>query len=69
MEWVALSAGRCGSECVEYSLEDKKIVISLGACIYDGKEELSFDDLYYRADSAMYQSKKKDGCSATIFRK
>lgn len=20
MEWVALSAGRCGSECVEYSL-------------------------------------------------
>ena len=51
------------------ALEDKKIVISLGACIYDGKEELSFDDLYYRADSAMYQSKKKDGCSATIFRK
>lgn len=21
MEWVALSAGRCGSECVEYSIE------------------------------------------------
>ena len=26
MERVALSAGRCGSECVEYSLENTKFI-------------------------------------------
>lgn len=51
------------------ALEGKEIIISLGACIYDGHEDLSFDDLYYRADSAMYESKKKVGYSATIYRK
>lgn len=51
------------------ALQDKKIIVSLGACIYDGHEELSFDELYCRADSAMYESKKIDGYSATIFRK
>lgn len=35
----------------------------------DGKEDLSFDELYCRADSAMYESKKITGYSATIFRK
>lgn len=29
MEWVALSAGRCGSECVEYSPTELVIVISI----------------------------------------
>ena len=31
MEWVALSAGRCGSECVEYSLNE---IIKLNGEVY-----------------------------------
>lgn len=46
---------------------DRKIVFSLGACFYDGVEDIDFDELYYRADVAMYQSKKKNGFSATIY--
>lgn len=51
------------------SIQNHPIVLSLGACFFDGKEDLSFDELYCRADSAMYESKKMDGFSATIFRK
>lgn len=51
------------------SIDNHPVVLSLGACFFDGKEDLSFDELYCRADSAMYESKKMDGFSATIFRK
>ena len=39
----------------------------IGACFYDGYEEVSFDQLYRKADRAMYQSKKQKGCSAVIY--
>ena len=51
------------------SIDNHPVVLSLGACFFDGKEDLSFDELYCRADSAMYESKKITGFSATIFRK
>lgn len=51
------------------SIKDHPIIMSLGACIYDGKEELTFDELYCRADMVMYQSKKGEGYSATIYKK
>ena len=40
-------------------MQGKNIEISLGACFYDGYEEVSFDQLYRKADRAMYQSKKQ----------
>lgn len=43
------------------------MTISLGACIYDGVKDISFDRLYQRADVAMYQSKKQKGYSAMIY--
>ena len=48
-------------------MQGKSIEISLGACFYDGYEEVSFDQLYRKADRAMYQSKKQKGCSAVIY--
>lgn len=48
-------------------MQGRKIEISLGACFYDESEEVSFDSLYRKADRAMYQSKKKQGYSATIY--
>ena len=45
----------------------KSIEISLGACFYNGYEETSFEQLYRKADRAMYQSKKQKGCSAVIY--
>ena len=48
-------------------MHGKKVEISLGACFYDGSENVSFDQLYRNADKAMYQSKKKQGYSATIY--
>lgn len=48
-------------------LGDRQIVISLGACVYDGIEDIDFDELYYRADMAMYQSKKHHGFYATMY--
>ena len=35
MERVALSAGRCGSECVEYSLTEMDYNEAKGRYIYD----------------------------------
>ena len=49
-------------------MQGKSIEISLGACFYDEYEEVSFDQLYRKADRAMYQSKKQKGCSAVIYR-
>lgn len=48
-------------------MQGRKIEISLGACFYDESEEVSFDSLYRKADRAMYQSKKMQGYSATIY--
>ena len=48
-------------------MHGKSIEISLGTCFYDGYEEVSFDQLYRKADRAMYQSKKQKGCSAVIY--
>ena len=48
-------------------MQGKSIEISLGACFYDGYEEVSFDQLYRKADRAMYQSKKQKGYSAVIY--
>ena len=48
-------------------MQGKSIEISLGACFYNGYEEVSFDQLYRKADRAMYQSKKQKGCSAVIY--
>ena len=48
-------------------MRGKSIEISLGACFYDGYEDVSFDQLYRKADRAMYQSKKQKGCSAVIY--
>ena len=39
----------------------------MGACFYEGTEEVSFDQLYKNADSVMYQSKEIQGCSAMIY--
>ena len=48
-------------------MNGKHILLSLGACFYDGMDCITFDQLYRRADTAMYDSKKKQGYSATIF--
>lgn len=48
-------------------MQGKRVEISLGACFYDGAENISFDQLYRNADKAMYESKKKQGYSATIY--
>ena len=48
-------------------MNGKHILLSLGACFYDGMDGITFDQLYRRADIAMYDSKKKQGYSATIF--
>ena len=48
-------------------MKGKQIEISLGACFCEASEEVSFDQLYRKADRAMYQSKKKQGYSASIY--
>lgn len=48
-------------------MKGKSVEISLGACFYDGADTVSFDCLYKNADEAMYQSKKKQGYSASIY--
>ena len=41
----------------------------INACFFDGKEELSFDELYCRADSAMYESNVEIKNVVSYFRK
>lgn len=50
-------------------MQGRSIEISLGACFYDGDENVSFEHLYRNADNAMYKSKEKQGYSATIYGK
>ena len=42
-------------------LGDRKITISLGAAFFSVDEKLSFEEIYKRADSAAYESKKISG--------
>lgn len=48
------------------ALGERKIMLSIGACFYDGVGDISYDSLYCRADEAMYQSKKQQGFCAMI---
>ncbi len=48
------------------ALGGRKIILSLGACIYDGTGDISYDTLYSKADAAMYRSKKQQGFCATV---
>lgn len=50
-------------------MNNQKIYVSLGASICYKNEDTSFDRLYKEMDIAMYESKKKDGYCATIYRK
>ena len=47
-------------------LSGKRFTISVGAAMCSGKDGLAFDDLYARADEAMYISKKTPGNSLTF---
>lgn len=49
-------------------LGDRKISVSMGADFYRGGK-ITFDQLYRNADSAMYESKRVEGCKATIFKR
>lgn len=48
-------------------LGDRKINISLGAAFFKVEDTLSFAELYKRADSVTYESKKVQGNCATFF--
>ena len=45
----------------------RKITISLGSAFFDGKENISFEEVYKRADSGTYHSKKVQGNCHTLF--
>lgn len=47
-------------------LGGRKIMLSIGACFYDGVGCISYDSLYCRADEAMYLSKKQEGFCAMV---
>ena len=49
-------------------LGNRKISVSLGSAFFRVKEKLSFDELYKRADSATYESKKVQGNFHTTFK-
>ena len=49
-------------------LGDRKISISLGSAIFDGVENISFEEIYKRADSGTYESKKVKGNCHTMFK-
>lgn len=42
-------------------LKDRRISVSVGAAIYDGRTITSFEELYKKADQHLYESKKVDG--------
>ncbi len=49
------------------ALGGRKIILSLGACIYDGIGDISYDTLLQqRRMRAMYRSKKQQGFCATV---
>lgn len=46
---------------------DRKIYVSLGAAICEENQGATFDELYRKMDSAMYESKKVEGYCARIY--
>ena len=48
-------------------LGERKITVSLGASIYTVDDECSFEEIYKRADTATYASKKTIGNCATFY--
>lgn len=46
---------------------ERKIYVSLGVAICKNNEEITFDALYRKMDSAMYESKRVEGYSAKIY--
>ena len=50
-------------------LKDRKISVSLGAAFFEPAEEIGFEELYRRADSCTYESKKVSGNSYTFYQK
>lgn len=50
-------------------LGERKITVSLGAAIYTVDDECSFEEIYKRADTATYTSKKTVGNCATFYEK
>lgn len=46
---------------------ERKIYVSLGAAICEENQGATFDELYRRMDSAMYESKKREGYCARIY--
>ncbi|MBR1579913.1 MAG: diguanylate cyclase [Selenomonadaceae bacterium] len=49
-------------------LGDRKISISLGAAIFSASEDVTFTELYKRADAVAYESKKTVGNCATFYK-
>jgi len=49
-------------------LGDRKITLSLGAALFNVKDNCTFAELYKRADSAAYESKKVQGNCATFYK-
>lgn len=47
-------------------LQGRKVCLSVGAVIYDGKEPVSFDEIFRRADHLLYESKRFEGSHLTI---
>lgn len=50
------------------SIPDYSISISLGAAFFKGEDNINIDELYHRADTQAYQSKKIEGKSFTFWR-
>lgn len=50
-------------------LKGSKVSVSFGAAFYPGGTAMQFDDLYKRADAALYESKKIDGSAVTFSEK
>ncbi len=48
-------------------LQGRRINISIGAAFYMPQDTFTFDELYRRADSCTYQSKRKDGSCVTFY--
>ena len=47
-------------------LNNRKLEISFGATIFNGENNITFNDLYHLADQAMYESKKHEGNYKTV---
>lgn len=70
-EQAMMFADRVFGELQKIKIPEMKqndpIYVSLGAAFCHDKENMTFDQLYRNADSAMYTSKKQTGYCATIF--